>query len=356
MITPAFTKQETDHKILVSIPTLQKTGQNQDAEVSTSSETREVYDSKFPSWYSGIYLLLGRIEEICSQFQEQMSGWEQRAFSLQEKLVSHEEVEKAAEILLNFLDQELEKEENKHLKFTNGAVTIHFSGDVAINKALIRQAKLKTDKPLLQSTYERMMQTTRRFYFSQFNLKKTSWTPHEDPIKLKEILSEHGPLLVFGRFGQKFYEDEQFQLTDEKFLSHEFFGWRKGAKRVSESQAKTIEAVIVVGAWIDKGISRVYFVDPYALGGRKINVISYANLIANITNENLMLFSNIEADQDFDYTPSFNKDTFGKIGLYNLLENPGKRHPGIDYHKQCKSNYGYHNKDWTHIKTDAEKL
>ena len=95
-------------------------------------------------------------------------------------------------------------------------------------------------------------------------------------------------------------------MLQNKFFGRELWGWPKGSKRSSEKQAK---AILLVGTYISRNFCHVYFVNPQdpldqTLGEHKIYAISYENLLTNITNDRMQLFSEIK-DDDFDETPHF---------------------------------------------------
>ncbi len=316
------------NKILISIPS-----------ITTESETPEINSQILPSWCSAICLLTGKN-------QKNLSDWEKQALLIQNHLATTNLIKEKVSTLFKFLTIEAEKEENKELEFARGQINLFFSGVVQMQNLAIENALRTNDQSKIELVYQTSLKTAKTFYLTKFSLNKTDWTPHKDPISLKETLLKHGPMLVFGNFGRKFYAGDPFPL-EEKFLNHTLWGWKKGEKRLSGNQ---IEAVILIGAWIEKSSSRVYFVDPQEteipLKDRNIYVISYNNLLANIANDDEQLFSTIKPDDDFYCIPCLTPLGFQLgVPMYKVLENPHTRYPGIDYKKTCKSNYGFHCKN-----------
>lgn len=331
MLTLNFSPK-SDSQILITM-THPKAEDEKSLGVEGSGEIRQSSTCNVISWFSAIFLL--RNFPFASSIKH---DWEKRAISLREKLEecdtkSKDQMEKATRILLQSLKIDAESEENELMKFTEGFTTKHFVGQFQVTELLFNKTQdIKYHKDLSD--------LARDFYFSKFSFEKSSWTPHAKPIKLKETLSKQGPLLIFGRFGQKFYAEEAHKLK-EQFLGRDVFAWNKGAKRLSESH---VEAIIVIGAWIGNNDSRVYFYDPCdskrKFENHKIFVISFNNLLTNITNTRLELFSQIKG-KDLDYTPSFTQKTFGKIPLFDLLSS-NQKHPDMEYDEKCKSVYGYY--------------
>lgn len=330
--------QPNNNEFFISIPPLKEA---QNPEMACSSQ--ETHPPKLLSWYAAIYILRGKINEIYAASQKDMYEWEKRVFALNQQLVECNDLIKATHHIDEFLKAESVLEENRNLFFRNGNMTINFSGQVLLLSQVFEVARTINDLRMFPIVHNGLLMTVKRLSLASFNFRVSSWNPHQEPIHLKETLSKYGPMLVFGRFGRQFYEQEPFQLN-EKFLDHQLLGWKKEGKRRNDD---LIETVILVGASVFKNTSRIYFVDPKdtedSLQARKIYAISYHNLMTHIFTEESHLFSSIK-NNDFDYIPRIPPELFGKANIPDMMANP-LNYPGIYYNKLCKSNYGYHSND-----------
>lgn len=127
---------------------------------------------------------------------------------------------------------------------------------------------IKTHRKLGLSTHELAIQVTEMRNLSLFrclNLKQATWHPSYPLSSLIKEIEQNGPLLVLGQFGQRFYKDPPFQLSQkiQAFVGgdvHErtLWGWLPGSRRNDELVRR--HAVLIVGANAEK--NHIYFIDP----------------------------------------------------------------------------------------------
>lgn len=112
--------------------------------------------------------------------------------------------------------------------------------------------------------------------------------PKESIDKLIECLKIEKALIVQGVFGCTRYVNEPRIV--QKIAGHPIYGWKPSDRREIDFSSKIGHAIVIIGA--SKGGRKggyVYFVDPKDGSNptnplqQKIYVISYQNLITNIT-------------------------------------------------------------------------
>lgn len=143
------------------------------------------------------------------------------------------------------------------------------------------------------STYESAMYMTELKNLPLFDfagLRESSWHPnHPIPSLITEI-QQNGPLLVVGQFGQEFYSEELFELSQKiqtlvggDVQERSLWGWRPGSARDDFTQR---HAVLIVGANEEK--KHIYFIDPLDPSdpndpeSQKIYVMSEGRFLSNL--------------------------------------------------------------------------
>lgn len=120
-----------------------------------------------------------------------------------------------------------------------------------------------------------------------YNLRLSTWSPHQNIDALIRELEAHGPVAIGGHFGERYYVFPSRKIG-RQIEGREVYGWRPGTPRRDENVANHM--VVVVGAEKIEGKQLVYFLDPNfpsdpeAPENQRIFAISYANLRRHITN------------------------------------------------------------------------
>lgn len=282
------------------------------------------------SWFRAVKIL-GKMN---SDFQD-------RAFALQQVLSEtrrndSQNLSERARGIVKFIAEESEKPENKNLSLPQAG---RIQPQLDLYRLMHRVGIFPQNN--ISETYSDALCMAMRVTMVKAGLRQSTWTPHANPVDLKDALVKNGPMIIFGHFGQKFYESQSFKL-ENAFCNKEVWGWKPDAKRSSEQDP---EAVILVGALVTQASARVFFIDPLdavdpVAKSQKVYAISFKNLEAHIMNDCQKLFSAIKSD-DHDEIPRVTAETFGKIPLFNVLQNPQQRYAGMSYTRSCKSIYGY---------------
>lgn len=298
--------------------------------VNVPVDTTSIQIQSASSWFRAVKIL-GKMK----------SDFHDRALSLQQFLSGTREnnsnnLPERTKSIVKFIADEHEKPENRDLSLPQTGGLQPQLGMYALMHVvgIFPQGNVS-------ETYSDALCMAMRITMVKAGLRQTAWTPHATPADLKEVLKKNGPMIIFGRFGQKFYETPAFKLEDE-FCNKEVWGWKPDTKRSSE---RGPEAVIVVGALVNQAVNRVFFIDPLEAvdpvsKSRKVYAISFKNLETHIVNDSQKLFSAIKSDDHVEI-PHMTAETCGKIPLFNVLQNPQQKHPGMSYTRSCKSIYGY---------------
>lgn len=148
----------------------------------------------------------------------------------------------------------------------------------------------------------------RKISAEKYGLQKTSWCPTRVIEELIYELEQNGPLFIGGAFGKHVYIDEPFKMN-QKIGGRDIYAWRPGANR--NDIMFSAHAVLLIGAKKVQDKSYVYFIDsedhsdPKDIESQKIYMISYKNLILNISDLHGRIRPNSSANIGYAYHGNF---------------------------------------------------
>lgn len=109
----------------------------------------------------------------------------------------------------------------------------------------------------------------RRFSITKRNLEISDWSPTDPITVLVSELRKRGPLCTGSNFGRLCYPTDPTPLK-RPIIDRKILHWKK-----TETQQRTYHTKLVIGATIEGGQQRVYYLDPH-IGNDQIYVTSYS--------------------------------------------------------------------------------